>query len=107
LGGAAFTGFEGALLGIAFVSLLPASGISYLIWLGIMGWLVFAQYRRLIEGKDLLVIAGITLAIVLFSPLRGGLTIGAAFLTAVLAGLSAIAVTALFRLVYKLLSNIF
>jgi hypothetical protein len=35
------------------------------------------------------------------------LTIGAAFLTAVLAGLSAIAVTALFRLVYKLLSNIF
>ncbi|MBW4496730.1 MAG: serine/threonine protein kinase [Oscillatoria princeps RMCB-10] len=107
LGGAAFTGFEGALLGVASVSLLGASGISYLIWLTIMGGLVFAQYRRLIEGKDLLVIAGITLAIVLFSPLRGGFSISAAIVTAVLAGLSAIAVTALFRLVYKLLSNIF
>jgi serine/threonine protein kinase len=107
LGGAAFTGFEGALLGIAFLSLLGASGISYLIWLGIMGGLVFAQYRRLIESKDLPVIAGITLAIVLFSPLRGGFSISAAIVTAVLAGLSAIAVTALFRLVYKLLSNIF
>lgn len=107
LAGAAFTGVEGALLGVASVSLLGASGISYLIWLGIMGGLVFAQYRRLIESKDLPVIAGITLAIVLFSPLRGGFSLDFVLVAAVLAGLSAIAVTALFNLIYKLLSNIF
>lgn len=70
----------------------------------IVGGLIFAQYRRLIEGKDLLILGGITGAIVVFF-LRGGLPIEMAIAIAVLAALGGVAVTAIFRLVYLLLSR--
>ena len=108
LGGAAFTGFQGALLAIAISSALGISGVSYLVWLGILASLIFAQARRVIEGKDLPIIAIVTLAIVLgVSQLQGGFGLQGVAAIAALAGLSAVALTALFRLIYKLLSSIF
>ncbi|HEY9876730.1 MAG TPA: serine/threonine-protein kinase [Candidatus Obscuribacterales bacterium] len=107
LGSAAFTGFEAGLLFIALSSLLTTSGISMGIWGMIMGGLIFAQFRRLIEKVDLLIIAGITLALVLFiPPLHNNFPIDFVIMVGILAGAGTVCVTALFRLVYKLLSNI-
>ena len=57
---------------------------------------------------DLLIIAGITFAIIFFVPvLRDGFTIQVVAFLALTGGLVAIALTALFRLIYKLLSLMF
>lgn len=112
LGNAAFTGFEGGLLAIALFSLPLAPMISAVLWLVLSGILVLAQSRRIIEKVDLLILIAITLVVILIFPglstalkvlsLNGfvGVLILAAF-----GGLVAIAVTAVFRLIYKLLSN--
>ncbi len=105
LGGGAFTGFEGGLLFIALSHFLGTTGISIGLLGMIVGGLAYAQYRRIIEGKDLLIIAGITAAVVLFF-LQGSLSIESALIISVLAGLGGIAATALFRLVYLLLSRL-
>lgn len=105
LAGGAFTGFEGGLLFIALRSFLGVSGISIGVLGMIVGVLVYAQYRRILEGKDLLIIAGITGVVVVFF-LRGGFPLPIAIAIAVLAGLAGVAVTALFRLVYLLLSSL-
>lgn len=104
LRGGAFTGFEGGLLFIALSRFLGSSGISIGLLAVIVVGLIFAQYRRLIEGKDLLILAGITGVVVVFF-LRGGFPIGIAIAIAVLAGLGGVAVTAIFRLVYLLISR--
>ncbi|MCY7323951.1 MAG: protein kinase, partial [Phormidesmis sp. CAN_BIN36] len=114
LGSAAFTGCEGALLAIALFSLPIPAPLNAALWLVIALGLVFAQSRRLIEKVDLLILAGITFAVVGFLPTLHavvvGLSLGSGFLavavTAVFGALSAIAITALFRLIYKLLTNI-
>ncbi|MEO8892434.1 MAG: serine/threonine-protein kinase [Coleofasciculaceae cyanobacterium] len=106
LGSGAFTGVEGGLLFIALNSFLGSSGISIGLLGMIVGGLIFAQYRRVIEGKDLLILAGITGVVVIFF-LRGGFTIEIAIAIAVLAGIGGVAVTAIFRLVYLLLSRLF
>ncbi|MCP2732291.1 serine/threonine protein kinase, partial [Symplocastrum sp. BBK-W-15] len=107
LGSAAFTGFEGGLIFIALKSFLGISGISMGLLGGIVGGLIFVQYRRLIEGKDLPIIAVITLALMLLLPaLRVGLELPLVMVVGVLAGAGAIAVTALFRLIYLLLSRL-
>ncbi|MBW4646556.1 MAG: serine/threonine protein kinase [Goleter apudmare HA4340-LM2] len=107
LGGAAFSGFEGALIAIAIFSLIPQPIITLGVAALILGGLIFAQTRRWIEGKDLLIIPAITSAIILFVPLlRGTLTIQQVVILAFAAALVAIAFTALFRLIYKLLSLI-
>lgn len=114
LGGAAFTGFEASLLAIALFSLpIPSIGSAGL-WLLLCGGLVYAQSRRIIERIDLLIIAAITLALVVFLPILRSIiplpvgvnpivTIG---LLAAMAAACAIAITALFRLIYKLLSTL-
>ena len=108
LAGAAFSGFEGGLIAIALTSLLSSPVISFGASALILGGLIFAQSRRWIEKFDLLIIAGITLAIIFFLPvLQNGLTIQVVAFLAIAAGLVAIALTALFRLIYKLLSLIF
>jgi len=104
LGGGAFTGLEAGLLFIALSSFLGISGISIGILGMIIGGLIFAQYRRVIEGKDLLILGGITLVVVVFF-LRGGFPVEVAIAIAVFAGLGGVAVTAIFRLVYLLLSR--
>ncbi|MHC5857431.1 protein kinase domain-containing protein [Nostoc sp.] len=105
LGGAAFSGFEGALIAIALFSLVKLPIIVFTISALILGILIFAQTRRWIEKFDLLIIPTITFAIIFFLPfLRGGLDIVPVVILAVAAGLVAISLTAIFRLIYKLLS---
>ncbi len=106
LGRAAFTGFEGGLLAIALNSLMGISGISIGLLGMIIGGIIFTQYRRLIEGKDLAIIAGLTLALLVIPSLRHGLSIATVLLVAILAGVGAIAVTALLRLIFVQLFRI-
>lgn len=115
MGGAAFTGFEGGLLAIALLSVLGTTFISAGFWLLLLAILVLAQSRRLIERVDLLIIAVITAAVVLLFPvLRSywilqaiGNPITTLLVLAILTGLLAVAVTLVFRLIYKLLSSLF
>ncbi|AUB41392.1 Serine/threonine protein kinase [Nostoc flagelliforme CCNUN1] len=105
LGGAAFSGFEGALIAIALLSLVKSPIVTFGIASVILGILIFAQTRRWIEKFDLLIIPTITVAIIFFLPfLQGGLGIKVVVFLAVGAGLVAISLTAIFRLIYKLLS---
>ncbi|EKF03724.1 kinase domain protein [Tolypothrix sp. PCC 7601] len=107
LAGAAFSGFEGALIAIAVFSLLNNLITTLSISALILGILIFAQTRRWIEKLDLLIIPGITFAIIFFLPLlRSELGIQQVVVLAVAAALVSIALTALFRLIYKLLSLI-
>ncbi|MBD2089561.1 serine/threonine protein kinase [Microcoleus sp. FACHB-1515] len=109
LGNAAFTGFEGGLLGIAALSVLGTTLIGSGFWLVLLGALVFLQNRRTIEGKDFLIISAITLAVVWFVPaLRDVVSANAAgvVVIAAMAGLVAIAIMAVFQIIYKLLSRI-
>ncbi|MGB8690814.1 MAG: protein kinase [Microcoleus sp.] len=115
LSGAAFTGFEGGLLAIALKSLLPSLGLSMGLLGMIMGGLIYAQYRRSIEQTEMLIIGAGTLALLVFFPaLRSAATmiypgepIAGVLFVGWLAALGAIAATAIFRLIYKLLSTIF
>jgi serine/threonine protein kinase len=107
LGGAAFSGFEGALIAIALFSLVKSPPITLAVASVILGLLVFAQTRRWIEKFDLLIIPTITFAIIFFLPfLQGGLDIQSVIVLAVAASLVAVSLTAVFRLIYKLLSLI-
>lgn len=107
LGGAAFSGFEGALVAIALFGLVKSPIVTLSVASVILGILVFAQTRRWIEKFDLLIIPTITFAIIFFLPfLQGGLGIQAVVILSVAAALVAISVTAIFRLIYKLLSLI-
>jgi len=103
---AAFTGTEGGLVGVVLASLLGISGIGAIAWGVFVGGLVFVQSRRWIEGKDLPIITGITLAVVILIPALRAYPIPTVLAITLFSGLSAIAVTALFRLVYRLLSRI-
>ena len=80
-----------------------------------MGGLIFALYRRIVEGKDLPILIGITLAAVLFIPalrdtsLLLALPINpliAAIVVGVMMAAAAIATVSLFRLIYTLLSRL-
>ena len=105
LGGAAFSGFEGALIAIALSSLVKLPIATFIVACVILGILIFAQTRRWIEKFDLLIIPTITFAIIFFLPfLQGGLGIQKVVFLSVAAGLVAISLTAVFRLIYKLLS---
>ncbi|HSF72267.1 MAG TPA: serine/threonine-protein kinase [Microcoleus sp.] len=115
LSGAAFTGFEGGVLAIALTSLLPSPGLSIGLLGMIVAGLIYGQYRRAIEQTEMLIIGAGTVALLWFfpvlqtaalaiypnSPIAGVLFVGW------LGALGAIAGTAIFRLIYKLLSNIF
>ncbi|MGD1920161.1 MAG: protein kinase [Pleurocapsa sp.] len=106
LGSAAFVGFEGSLLYIGLPSLLSLSGVSLGILGMVMGGIVFALSRRIIEKADLIIFAGITAVIVAFVPaLHSSLVVPSIFMIAAISGAGAIAITAFFRLVYQLLSR--
>jgi serine/threonine-protein kinase len=106
LTGAAFSGFEGSLILLALYSLLPTPAISFLTAALILTSLIFAQSRRWIEKVDLLIIAGITLTIILLFPgLQNGFTIQVVAFLAIASGMLAVTLTALFKLIYKLLSQ--
>lgn len=104
LASAAFTGFEGALLSIATVSLLSVSGVSFGILGVALGGLVFAQTRRIIEKIDLMIIAVISVVVIFLMPiLQGSLGVQTVLVVATMSAAGAIAITAFFRLVYQLL----
>ncbi|XZN96987.1 MAG: protein kinase domain-containing protein [Microcoleus sp.] len=115
LSGAAFTGFEGGLLAIALTSLLPSPGLSMGLLGMILGGLIYGQYRRTLELTEMLTIGAGTLALLVFFPaLRSAATViypGATIMGVLFVGwlgaLGAIAATAIFRLIYKLLSHLF
>ncbi len=107
LSGAAFSGFEGALIAIAFFSLSKNIIITFLISIVILSGLIFAQTRRWLEKFDLLIIPTISFAIVFFIPyLRGGIGIEQIIILAVAAALISMISTTLFKLIYKLLSSL-
>jgi serine/threonine-protein kinase len=107
LAGAAFSGFQGALIAIALFSLVKNPIITLAISVVILSILIFAQTRRWLEKFDLLIIPGISLAVFLFMPfLRAGLTMQPVIIFAVTSALIAIAVATVFRLIYKLISAI-
>ena len=121
IGGAAFTGFEGGLIAIALASVLGTTAVNptfWLILLGIAGIMIFAQTQRWIEKVDLVIIAAITLALVLFIPSlsQGEITgqlanalggrIMFVLLVAGFTALLAVAITIVFRLIYNLLSRL-
>ncbi len=115
---AAFTGFEGGLLAIALSSLLGSPGLSAGLVGMALGLLAYLQYRRILEGKDLPIIVFLTFLVLLIPRLHTailglgfqnsilGVILGVLLVT-VFAGALAIALTALFRLIYQLLSNLF
>uniref|UniRef100_UPI0036F422F5 protein kinase domain-containing protein n=1 Tax=Trichocoleus desertorum TaxID=1481672 RepID=UPI0036F422F5 len=106
IGGAAFTGFEGGLIAIALTSLLQPIWLGAGVSLLVLSALVLAQARRVIEKVDLVIITGITLGLMYL--LRGFWSLAFVpnvLIVATFAGLIAIAVAVLFRLVYTLLSR--
>lgn len=103
--GAGFSGFEGGLVAIAAFSVLKSLTVTLAASALILGILIFLQTRRWIEKWDLLIIAGISFAVIFFVPfLHKSIPIASVIVLSVGAGLMAIAFTALFRLIYKLLS---
>jgi serine/threonine-protein kinase len=102
---AAFTGFEGTLLVIALNSLVPSVGI--VIAFMILGGLVLALFKKVIEGKDIPIIAAITLALMLIPQLQGSLSFPEIAIIAVMAAIGAIAITAFFRLIYQIILRLF
>ncbi len=122
---AAFTGFEGTLIGIAAASLFPSLGISAGITGMAIAGTIFAQWKRAIEKWDLLIIVGISIIPFWFLPilhkfplvgqLQSALVVSASIfqnsffvilLIAGFVGLGLIAIAALFRLIHQLLRNL-
>lgn len=109
LGSAAFTGTEGGLLAIATFSLIETVLFGGAVWLAMLAGLIFLQVRRTIEGWDFLIIAGVTMAAVLFiGPLNSVLNgqLGLIVVASIMAGGVMVLVAALFRLIFQLLSRI-
>lgn len=112
LGGALFTGIEGSLLAIASLSLLGTTWLGSGAWLLLLLGLIALQLRRVIERIDLVIVALVTTGVVLwFPPLRsvleatGGSPGQTVLAIALLAGLLAVAIATLFRLLYQLFSR--
>ena len=105
--GAGFSGIQGGLIAIAFYSLVKSPVIALVASGVILSILIFAQSRRWIEKFDLLIIPAISFAIIYFVPaLHANLGIQLIIVYALAGGLVAIALTSLFRLIYRLLSLI-
>lgn len=107
LAGAAFSGFEGALIVIALSSLIQNPIITLAISILILTGLIFAQTKRWLEKFDLLIIPGITFVIIFFLPFfRTEIPIQQVAILAIASALIAIVVTIIFRLIYKLIYSI-
>ncbi|MER3492047.1 MAG: serine/threonine protein kinase [Mastigocladus sp. ERB_26_2] len=106
--GAGFSGFEGGLIAIALYGVLRSLNITFVTAAVILAMLIFGQKQRWIEKTEMLVLAAATWGVIFFFPvLRAGFSIKQVIILSVAAGLVAIAVTALFRLIYKILTLFF
>lgn len=109
LGNAAFLGAEGGLLAIATASLLTTIAVASGAWIIILGILAFLQFRRTIEGVDLLIILGLTLAaVVFFDPLNAllGGSLAPIIVIALMSAGGAVIVAIVFRLIFSIVSRI-
>ena len=108
LGNAAFLGAEGGLLAIAAASLITTVAVASGAWIVILAILAFLQFRRTIEGVDLLVILGVTLAAVVFFGLNGPLQEGLApiIVITLMSACGAVIVAIVFRLIFSIVSRI-
>ncbi|MEM8637797.1 MAG: serine/threonine-protein kinase [Cyanobacteria bacterium P01_G01_bin.54] len=108
----AFMGFEGA---VSLVAAMSIGGPMVVLWGMGMGLLIYLQIQRTMELWDFVLVGGISLGIVGFIPFfhsagvlaNMGLNslLGVGFL-GILAGAMAVMTTALFRLVYQIISGI-
>ena len=111
LSGAAFTGIEGGLLAIAIASWLSTTWLGSGAWLFLVGGLLLLQVRRVIERFDLVIIAAVTLGLVLLFPPLHAIVAGVdsprvmVVVLAIMAGLAAVLIGTLFRLIYLVLSR--
>jgi serine/threonine protein kinase len=107
LAGAGFSGIQGGLIAIALFSLVKSPVITLILSGVILTTLIYAQSKRWIEKFDLLIILVISFAIIYFVPiLHANVGIQLVIIYSLAAGLVAIALTSLFRLIYRLLSLI-
>jgi serine/threonine protein kinase len=107
LAGAGFSGIQGGLIAIALFSLVKSPVITLILSGVILSALIYAQSKRWIEKFDLLIILVISFAIIYFVPtLHANVGIQLVIIYSLAAGLVAIALTSLFRLIYRLLSLI-
>ena len=110
LGNAFFSGAQGGLLAIALASLMGTSFLSSGLWLAMLGGLGFLQFRRTIEGMDLVIIGGLTLGVVVFfRPLHrilGGTDLVTIVAITLMAGAVMVAIALVFRLIFRILSRI-
>ncbi|NJR69163.1 MAG: serine/threonine protein kinase [Synechococcales cyanobacterium CRU_2_2] len=110
LGHAAFTGAEGGILAIAIASFVGTSFVSTGSWLILLMGLMALQYRRVIEGADLWIIAGISLVIVGLVPVLTRILsrdLVKLLILVGLAGLTAVAIALLFQILFRLISRFF
>ncbi|MGD1863949.1 MAG: protein kinase [Phormidesmis sp.] len=110
LGNAAFSGVQGGLLAIATASTITVPAIAAGIWLAMLLGLGYLQFARIVERSEMIVIAVLTAAIVIFfRPLHGVLTtpsIGLILVIALMAGCGMVMVAIVFRLIFRLISEI-
>jgi len=109
LGNAAFSGVQGGLLAIALTSVLTPT-VGFGASLAMLVGLGFLQFRRIIEGLDLVIIAAVTMAIVVFfRPLHTVLNATGfmpVVVIALMAGCGMVMVAIVFRLIFRLISEI-
>ncbi|PNW65236.1 UNVERIFIED_CONTAM: hypothetical protein BEN50_24020 [Euhalothece sp. KZN 001] len=70
-----------------------------------MGGLIYAQWKRFIEKIDFLILGVLTLAVVVLVPPLHSMPVMTVIISSIVASAGAIAFTALFRLLLKLLSR--
>ncbi|MGB3493845.1 MAG: serine/threonine-protein kinase [Elainellaceae cyanobacterium] len=111
LSGAAFLGFEVALVAIATSSILGASPLSFGIAAVVAMALVALQLRQIIEKVDLVILAGLSLVIALVAEAVFGFVVipGNAFVLLivlpVMAGLLCLSGAIVFFLIYRVLTR--
>ncbi len=105
----AFTGVQGSALAIAIASLGLTIAVGAGGWLLLLGGLIALQYRRVIEGADLWIIAGLSiLLMVIIRPLIRALEgdLITALVIIGVSGLVAVAVALLFQILFRLLRRL-
>ncbi|MEO0885022.1 MAG: serine/threonine-protein kinase [Cyanobacteria bacterium J06648_10] len=114
LGNAAFSGVQGGLLAIASTSLLGTRAVGHIAWVVMLAVLGVLQFRRTIEGMDLVIIAAVTSALVIFfrplhkilldAGMAGGLM--PVVIIAVMAGCGMVILAVVFRLIFRVISEL-
>ncbi|HIK11272.1 MAG TPA: serine/threonine protein kinase [Oscillatoriaceae cyanobacterium M33_DOE_052] len=102
LTGAGFIGFEGCLLLISLEMIIPNPAVGTLCWVLILGSLIWVQYQRWLTTRHLVIIATLSIGLAMsITPLPWSVVL----LSSASAGLATILATAIFRLIYSIISH--